>query len=271
MDRRALADIFRHRLAQVLADPDLVRADFIRQSDIDRSALSQFLAPDQTRLPRAETLRNMAQASGVTVDWLLGLENAPEGRQDVAASVQIEQSQFSDGTTPLERWHEEARGSKLRYVPSSLPDMLRLDPTGPLPQATAQTGGREAVLDGVVLDDLDIEIAMPIQTLRDLAGRTGLWRGMDLARCQQQLRHMARICQDAYPRIRLYLYDGASNFSAPFTVFGNHRAALYIGGAYLVTTAPEQVRGFSRRFDALVRISEHDSASVHQFLNDLAG
>ena len=255
----------------MLAAPDLVRGQFIRDVGLDRSALSQFLMPGSTRLPRAETLRNIAQVSGVTVDWLLGLENAPEGRQDVAASVQIEQAQFPDGTTPLERWHEEARGSKLRYVPSRLPDILRLDPEMPLPQPTAQTEGAEAVLEGIILDDLDIEIAMPVQTLRDLAMRTGLWRGADLSLCQRQLRHMVRICREAYPRIRLYLYDGTRMFSAPFTVFGNQRVALYIGEAYLVSTAPEQVRVFSRSFDALVRNCQIDANRVHDFLSDLAG
>jgi hypothetical protein len=213
----------------------------------------------------------MAEVSGVSVDWLLGLENAPEGRQDVAASIQIEQAQFADGTTPLERWHEEARGSKLRYVPSTLPDMLSLDPDIPLQAPDARGRGVENVLDGVVLDDLDIEIAMPMQTLRDLAGRSGLWRGIELERCRAQLIHMSRVCEDAYPRIRLHLYDGAATYSAAFTVFGNQRVAVYIGNAYLVTTAQEQVRGFARHFDGLVRQSQVDPKMVHKTLKDFAG
>lgn len=272
MDKRILAREFKKRLAQVVSSHAEGRADFMRAVGIDRSALSQFLSAETDRLPRAETLHRIAAVSGVSADWLLCLENAPEGRQEVTQSVQIEKETQADGSTPLDQWRNEAAGFKLRSVPSTLPDIISLAPdadhTADLKDARG--GGVENVLERISLSDMDVEIAMPLQTLQDLSARTGLWRDSTAEQSRQQLLHMARICQQHYPALRLHVYDGTKSFSAPFTVFGNQRAALYIGDAYLVVSSPEQVRGLARQFDRLVRRAVVGSDKIHETLFDLA-
>ncbi|MFK7871228.1 MAG: transcriptional regulator [Roseobacter sp.] len=248
------------------------RGHFTRSVGIDRSALSQFLSPDTDRLPRAETLRRIAAVSGVSVDWLLCLENAQEGRQEVTESVQIEKERQADGSTPLDQWRNEAAGFKLRTVPSTLPDIISLAPdvSDRSNLEDARGGGVENVLERISLNDMDVEVAMPLQTLQDLSARTGLWRGADRDKCHGQLTHMAQICATHYPALRLHVYDGTETFSAPFTVFGNQRVALYIGGAYLVVSSADQVRGFARQFDRLVRHAVISSDKIHFKLKDLA-
>ncbi len=255
MDKRQVAGLFRKRLRQLIASEKQSTAAFLRDTGMDRSALSQFLDDGSDRLPRAEALRRIAEARGISVDWLLGLENAPEGRQVVTSSVQIEQMQDEHGTSPLEHWRAEAWGHKLRYVPSTLPDMLSLANAGETERAGdhARGSGVEHVLEGLMPGDLDIEIAMPIQTLEDLAQQSGLFRSTPPETCRRQLQHMARICRTSYPALRLHLYDGTTTFSAPFTVYGKLRVAIYIGESYLVITAREQIISFVQRFDELVR------------------
>lgn len=270
MDKRDLSARFRERLEQLLASHPSGKGRFLRDVGMDRSALSQFLSPESDRLPRAETLRRIAQVSGVSVDWLLCLENAPEGRQEVAESVQIEQAVQADGSTPLDQWRNAASGFKLRYVPSTLPDMVSFAPEVATEVSDARGGGVEKVLQRISLDDLDVEIAMPVQTLQDLSARTGLWRGADPDQCRAQLVHMAKVCRENYPALRLHLYDGTQTFSAPFTVFGKQRVALYIGDAYLVVSSPDQIRGFARQFDRLVRRATTGADQVHEVLTDLA-
>ncbi|MBW4706669.1 helix-turn-helix domain-containing protein [Roseobacter sp. YSTF-M11] len=270
MDKRDLSSSFKKRLAQVLASHPAGKGQFLKATGIDRSALSQFLNPDSDRLPRAETLRRIARVSGVSVDWLLCLENAPEGRQEVAESVQIEKAVQADGSTPLDRWRSEASGFKLRYVPSTLPDMVSLSPEPNVEVTDARGGGVENVLGQISLEDMDVEIAMPVQTLQDLSGRSGLWRDAEASECRAQLAYMARVCRENYPALRLHLYDGTQIFSAPFTVFGKQRVALYIGDAYLVVSSPDQVRGFAKQFDRLVRRAIISSDRVHEMISDLA-
>ena len=88
--------------------------------------------------------------------------------------MQIESAQSPGGGSPIDQWRREAAGMKLRYVPSSLPDMLGLAEDLPEPAADARAGSPENVLGGFRLGDMDVEIAMPMQTLQDLAEGTGL-------------------------------------------------------------------------------------------------
>lgn len=81
---------------------------------------------------------------------------------------------------------------------------------------------------------------------------------------------MAAICAEHYPALRLHLYDGSKVFSAPFTVFGKQRVAIYIGQAYVVITGQEQVRDFTRRFDNLVRAALISPDKVDRKLLELA-
>lgn len=272
MDKRELSTAFRKRFRQlVLAEKENLPR-FLSDTGIDRSALSQFLDHKHDRLPRAETLRRIAETSGISVDWLLCLENAQEGRSEMTPSSQLESETGSDGKAPLDRWHLEAEGHKLRYVPSTLPDMLNLSDVSPEERdaSDARGGGVENVLKGVDLDDKDIEIAMPLQTLQDLSAGTGLWRDTPRDIRTRQLRHMTQLCSARYPAVRLHLYDGSKVFSAPFTVFGRMRAAIYLGGSYLSLTSSDQIKFFTKRFDHLVRQSVVGSDTVHKTLEDLA-
>jgi transcriptional regulator with XRE-family HTH domain len=272
MDKREVAAAFRERLRGLLGEERGGMAAFLRDTGIDRSALSQFLDPAVDRMPRAETLRRIAEARGVTTDWLLGLSNAPQGRQEVTPSVQIESAESPGGGSPIEAWRREAAGMKLRYVPSNLPDMLGLgeEEAEPAPDSPALAGQPEKVLGGFRLGEMDVEIAMPVQTLRDLSEGSGLWRGVAPRLRRRQLAHMAAVCEEAFPTLRLHLYDGRTTFAAPFTVFGRIRAAVYLGEAYLVTTSADQIAALSRLFDTLVRRAITGPERVHELLDELA-
>lgn len=270
MDKREVAAAFRGRLKSLIGAERGDVAAFLADTGVDRSALSQFLDPQIDRMPRAETLRRIAEARGVTVDWLLSLSNAPEGRQVVAPSVQIESAETEGGGSPILQWRREAAGMKLRYVPSSLPDMLWMGQQPPAFEPDVRTGAPENVLEGFQLGDMDVEIAMPVQSLQDLSDGTGLWRGMERGLRERQLSHMAETCAATYPSLRLHLFDGRETFSAPFTVFGRIRAAVYLGEAYLVVTSAEQVAALSRLFDTLVRQAILGPDRVHERLDELA-
>ena len=184
--------------------------------------------------------------------------------------MQIESADDPGGGSPIENWRREAAGMKLRYVPSSLPDMLRSGRIRRRRRRTPAPGSRRTCSDGFRLGDMDVEIAMPVQTLQDLAEGTGLWRGAGAALRRRQLAHMAATCAEAYPTLRLHLYDGRETFAAPFTVFGRIRAAVYLGEAYLVISSAEQVAALSRLFDNLVRRAVIGPDRVHEALAALA-
>lgn len=273
MDKRDLADLFRARLGELVARAGS-SSRFSKLSGLDRSALSQFLDPAVDRLPRAETLRQIAEAARVSADWLIGLSNASDTPHELSPSVEIEMVVDAAGVSPLVRWRREAMGQKLRYVPSNLPDMLCLpemmDYELEGDRATARKVEGEQMLGTALGGDMDLEIAMPHQSLEDLSVGSGIWQGLDAAARRRQLAHMARVVEKTYPALRLHLYDGRRTFAAPFTVFGTIRASVYLGGAYLVVTSSEQVRAMARMFDGLVRAAHVPSDRAGRWLADLA-
>ena len=64
---------------------------------------------------------------------------------------------------------------------------------------------------------------------------------------------MATLTEELYPGLRVFLFDARRTFSAPYTVFGTLRAAVYMGDMYLVLNAKEAVDALTRHFDQLIR------------------
>jgi hypothetical protein len=77
------------------------------------------------------------------------------------------------------------------------------------------------------------------------------------------------LCNELYPTFRWFLYDGRQLFSAPVTVFGPLRAALYIGQTYFVFTSTEHIRVLSRHVDELIRAAVIQPPGVPEFVRGL--
>src|SRR5690606_41533519 len=76
IDKRDLSGLFRERLKGLLQRSGLNQSAFAAAVGIDRPALSQLLAGGSTRLPRADTLMNIAARHQLSLDWLPGLREA---------------------------------------------------------------------------------------------------------------------------------------------------------------------------------------------------
>lgn len=260
MDKREIAPVFRERLKDLLAQSGLNPSEFARQCQLDRSAMSQFLDPANLRLPRAEALMRIAAAQGVSIDWLLGVTGASDASLQVSSSAEIELIPDQAQHSPLTQWRAEINGGKTRYVPAYLPDMLslpelvnhELEPH----RASARYNFGEDLLKTVQERGNDLEICMPVQALHELAQGQGIWQNIPQPLRLAQFDYMARLIDEHYPTLRVHFYDRLKHYSAPLTVFGNQRAAIYLGGTYLMVTGSEQISGLSRHFDHLVRVAD---------------
>ncbi len=263
MDRDALAEGFRSRLTELLEGDAGGKAAFLRDTGLDRSALGQFLSPGNLRLPRAESLRAIAEARGVSVDWLLCIETAPSGRQEVTASIDFAEAGRPDLLTPLDCWKREVAGMTIRYAPSTIPDILGRPELRRGPQD-------DALLQMVGVRDPHLEIALGFEMLHSVAHRTGLWRHLTRAQAAAQLTYMAGQVEAGYPATRVHLFDGRELYSPAFTVFGQIRAALFLGEGYMVVTSAEQIETFTAKFDSMVRRAITGPDRVPALLCDLA-
>lgn len=267
MDKRDLARIFQERLKMLVTRADTTRSAFAALVGIDRSAMSQLLDGRSTRLPRVETLLNIAERHSVSLDWLVGLSHDEGITGELKPSFEVEEGD-AEGRGLLFKWHAEAAGSKIRYVPQRLPDIVRIEPVIAYETELIRDNyqmkfsGAKFPLDLNRQPGTDMEICMSIQTLEDLARGHGIWKDLSKSVREEQLKQMAAVLEELYPSLRLFLFDGRQNFSIPYTVFGPYRAAIFLGEMYLVLNAPESILAMQRHFDRLVKgakVNPHES------------
>ena len=269
MSKRQTAALFRDRLALLLAQSGLSQTAFATAIAIDRSALTQLLSGTLPRLPRAETLLALAARFQVSTDWLLGLSEDRGIATQSLTAVESEAALDAEGRTAMERWHTEAAGQKVRYVPAQLPDLMR---TEAVIAFQAQNNDQERRrLAGQTrrrltfsrMPESDIELCMPRQTLEIFAEGCGNWRGLPAADRAAQLDHIAATLDELYPAFRMYLFDGRARFAPPMTLFGYGRAAVYAGDVYLHIRARALIRDLAANFDGCIRaavVQAHEAA-----------
>lgn len=276
MDKRDVSALFRDRLKTLLGRSDMNQSAFASSIGIDRSALSQILSGATTRLPRAETLMTIAAEHKVSLDWLLGLSQDEALTGELRNMMEIEEGISGYGESFMARWYAEAAGAKVRYVPAGIPDLLR---TGALVDYEAGISHRDPDVQANEARDridynrrpeTDMETCMPRHTLEIFARGLGVWVDFPAYERRAQLLHMAELIDDLYPTFRLFLYDGRSRYSVPYTIFGSHRAAIYVGDMYMVLNAPTPIRTLTRHFDNLIRSAEVHAHQVAAYARSLA-
>ncbi len=259
MNSSPVASLFRRRLRELIVRSGLNDAGFAAKAGIDRSTLSLLFEPKQDRLPRMATLIQIARAHGASTDWLLGLSDQPENIADGATTGLISPNADDPADATLRRWHREAGGQIVRYVPATLPDAFKTD---------AVIAHEFRLLDGGAAEARDImrdRIAQaraghstviaccPRQALEALALGEGVWRRLALRERRRQLSHIMTLAAELYPAYRWHLFDGRAVQASPYTVFGDTRAAVYLGSLYLVLTAHGMISALTQHFDGLVR------------------
>ena len=276
-DKRDLSSVFRDRLSILIDRRGETLARFADRAGLDRSALSQFLAPDSTRLPRAETLCAIAHSESVSLDWLMGLSQSEGDAAEVAPALEIEKATGTQDDARLAAWQREALGYKIRYVPATIPDLLRTEAVidyefrgGSHEDLEAKSDQAKRQLNYSRLPETDIEVCMPKQTLAHLAKGEGIWSGLCIDTRRDQIERMADLIDELYPTFRLFLFDGRRAFSAPYTVFGPLRAALFVGGLYLVVNSVDHIRALSRHFDGLIRKADIGPDRARDYILELS-
>src|SRR5687767_6619390 len=209
MDKRELGPVFRDRLQVLIDRAGETRAGFAQSIGVDRSALTQLLSGHSLRLPRADTLRRIAERYSVSLDWLLGLSQDETLAAEIRQAVEIAEAEGAEGDTLLERWHKEASGYKIRYVPAQIPDLLRTpalidyEYSGRAsPSPSWQLRNAEFRLDYSRRPETDMEVCMPRQRLELLAEGRGHWRRLERQARKDQLTHMADLLEELYPTFR---------------------------------------------------------------------
>ena len=279
MNRQETVIVFCQRLSEIIERSGQSRSAFATAVGLDRSTLSQLLSSNNDRLPRAETIVAIAAMAQVSVDWLLGLsQQSSPGTELVSSALELE---IESGVSlpmdeRLQRWHAEAVGYKIRYVPSSIPDLLKTEEViryeyqeRDVRMPDLRMEQSEAQLEYSRRPENDMEICSSFQSVESFMRGEGIWRELPLLQRQAQLQSMIKLVDELYPSFRWFLYDGLRRFSVPYTIFGPKRASVYFGNMYFVFNATEQIRVLTRHFDDLIRSATVQPTEISNYLQKL--
>ncbi|WP_170442949.1 helix-turn-helix domain-containing protein [Ruegeria arenilitoris] len=268
-DKRDRAAQFRLRLARAMDQRKMSQSALARTVGVDRSTVSQLLTDTGARLPNAHVVGSCASALGVSADWLLSLSDRPESAAELlASSLTMTEAPRALVDERIFEWHQQAAGYKIRYVPATLPDMLKTRAVleweyAPHLGRTADQaiGASEDRLTWMRGAQSDYEIAMPLYEIHSFAHGTGYYDGLPLNERLDQIDHMLELCEQLYPRMRIYLFDAKRLYSAPVTIFGPLLCVFYAGSHYMAFRDRDRIEVFTRHFDTLVR--EADLTARH--------
>ncbi|MDH3538256.1 MAG: helix-turn-helix domain-containing protein [Gammaproteobacteria bacterium] len=278
MNKQEIVSVFRKRLLESMQERDLNQSQLSRDTGVDRSTLSQLLAQDNLRMPRADTVAALARSLQVSTDWLLGLsQDSRFGAEILRQSFEVAPHEPSPADDNLKRWYQEAEGLKIRYVPVQLPDIVKTDQVleyeyGEIVERPVSRAKEQARyhLNFSRAPDNDLEICMSVENLVGFCRGEGMWRDLAKAARAEQVEFMLATLDELYPSVRLYLYDGRKRYSVPYTIFGARRAAVYVGQMYFAFNTTEYVRILVRHFDNLVRNAEVHAHESVRFLQSQA-
>ncbi len=273
IDKRNRAAQFRERLRQALQLSGISQAALARNIGVDRSTISQLLGDSGARLPNAQIVGECAAALNVSADWLLSLSDRPENATDIVAnSLSLTRAPRALVDEQIYQWHRDAAGYKIRHVPATLPDMFKTDAMleweyAPHLGRTIQQaiGASKDRLNWMRQSTSDYEIAIPIHEMVSFATSQGYYRDLPPEVRAKQIRWLVDLCDQFYPRVRIYLFDSRRLYSAPVTVFGPLLAVLYVGRHYLAFRESERVHSFTEHFDALIREASFATQELEQF------
>lgn len=277
-DKRRVAATFRERLAGALTASGLSRAGLARSVGIDRSSITQMLAPGETRMPGGHVVAACAQALDVSADWLLGLTDRPEQAGALLdSSLSISETGRATGLDDqIFAWHREAEGYKVRHVPATLPDMLKTNAvlqweyapiTHRRPDAAIDAAAER--LDWMRLTESDYEMAMAVHEMESFARGEGYYAGLEAPVRRAQLDWLSELYDQFYPGLRIFLFDARRVYSSPVTVFGPKMAVIYMGRHYIAFRDRDRVRTVARHFDWLVREATVSARDIPRYLDGL--
>lgn len=277
IDKRLRAEQFRIRLERAMQQTDCTQSALARRVGVDRSTISQLLAGHGARLPNAHVVGACASALGVSADWLLSLSDRPESAAELlAGSLSLTEAPRALVDERIFEWHQEAAGYKIRHVPAALPDMLKTrallewEYSPHLGRTADQAiGASEDRLQWMRNAGSDYEIAFPVYELESFAEGTGYYHGLPAEIRLGQIDRLLDLCDQLYPRLRIYLFDAKRLYSAPITIFGPLLCVFYAGGHYMAFRDKDRIETFSGHFDTLVREADLSARDLPKHLRRL--
>lgn len=269
-----ISEVFRARLRACFEEQSLNATAFCHLHGIDRTTFGQLLSSDYHRLPRADTIVQIAEALNISLDWLLGLsEDKNRGAEILKEALNIEQTEDTATAEDIWiAWHKDSEHQKISHVPVTFPEHLKTRDFF-IYEYSPIIGQKQAAIEfekmSLPLTANETAVCLSLQQLQDFVHGGFIYADMPKEHVKEQLEHMAQLLEEGYPRYNLYLYDSRDLIVPSFTIFGATRVALYINEKYLLYTTSEHINFFRSEFDQLIRCAVIHPHEVVRYIQDL--
>lgn len=266
-------ETFKRRLRQLIDENSMSMSAFARFCELDRSTLSQILSPHNYRLPRLENTLLIASKMNVSIDWLIGLSNNRPGVDDLPLQITKNENENPGFDDHLDVWFEESLGQKVRYSPSTLPELLKtkavntyefkdfekLDHKERIARTKKRLGYQKK-------GETDLEVCNSFQAVEGFIKGEGVWKNLSKRNRLEQVDYIIEISRELYPSFRWYLYDIKNNYSVPLYIYGRKRACVFTGESYFVFTQTDHIKTLISSFDNLIRNAVFGPTQIEKFL-----
>ena len=223
MDKRHLSGVFRDRLKLLCSGRQPVG---IRRSGRHRpvGAFATSVGRLHAAAPRRNAAQHRRRAQGVA-RLAVGLSQDEGLTGEIRESLEIEEGSDDLDHTLLARWHAEATGTKIRYVPAGIPDLLRtealIDYEAEMSTAAARRRpARRSTASNITAGQRPTWRSACPADAGNFARGLGVWSGFPAAPGASSFEHMAVLLDELYPTFRMFLYDGRVRYSVPYTISG---------------------------------------------------
>lgn len=280
-ERSERADIFRERLNGILFKRKISRAEFAAAVGLNRTSASQLLSGASSRLPRVETIAQIARNLDVSVDWLLGLSDEINEGANLPSTTGQRYGRFRFSSIRNEhfvRWSNDHSGVKTRYLPLWVPDALkneemiewqyRKNPEVSVAEAIEAVRLRRVYL---ARPGSDTEICTSVETVTAFARGEYFYADIPYDARQRALRYMVDLYEQFYPTLRWFCFEARDNYFSgfPITIFGRKQCMIYLGPEFIALDDPEDVGEMIRQFDGLVRKAKLQPLETLELLRSL--
>ena len=181
-----------------------------------------------------DTLHALAVAHDLSLDWLVGLSNAGPLEAELLTQTSFAGARtVDDGRERLLGGWARRRSYKIRYVPSTLPDLLKTEAVIRFERAGA--GGPDVAQTietprpswrGRAIPTRRWSAARRSQGIASFARARASGAGSASRPRRQQLDHLIELVEELYPTFRWFLFDGSRRYAR-----AGHGVRAEAGGA----------------------------------------
>lgn len=238
-----LPQLFARRLATAMEQRKVSTAQLAHDSGVSRSVVARYSDPDRTGLPNGFVVARLAQALGVSTDYLLGY-GTQIPQEGFSFGVDFFPDAYSEDNRIFEFNFSTTRNGYFIYICHTLPEPLKT-PAILRAELEAEHDTERYLQRMALLRDMSRErlntglVLIDAAVLDQLRHRRGLYRSLSRAEAQAQFDIMSAFLQQQYPSVNCFVVNYMRDRLTTAFLAPPSRVTAYFFGGYMTMGNPQ--------------------------------